>query len=50
MFLQCLKSRKKTDFTLKDSLLGAAKVIKNADLVKYFYSEYDIGFDSRSLF
>ena len=38
------------DFTLKDSLFGAAKLIKSADPDKYSYLGYDIGFDSRSLF
>ena len=39
-----------TDFTLKDRLFGAIKLTKNADLDKYKYSGYGIGFDSRSEF
>ena len=38
------------DFTLKDSLFGAIKLTKNADREKYKYSDYGIGFDSRSEF
>ena len=38
------------DFTLKDSLFGAAKLIENADPDKYFHSGYGIGFDFYSLF
>lgn len=38
----------KTDFTLVNCLLGAAKLNKNAELDKYGYSVYSIGFDSRS--
>ena len=36
------------DFTLKDCLLGAAELIKNADPDNYSYSRYGIGFDSCS--
>ena len=36
-----------TDFTLKDSLAGSAKITKNDDLDKYKHSDYGIGFDSR---
>ena len=36
-------------FTLKDYLFGAVKLTKNADPNKYSYSEYGIGFDSRSI-
>ena len=39
-----------TDFTLKDSLFGAVRLTKNADADKYFYSRYNIGFDSGLLF
>ena len=38
------------DFTLKDCLFGGIKLAKSADLEKCCYSEYDIGFDFRSLF
>ena len=34
------------DFTLGDSLFGAAKLTKNADPVKYGYSGYGIGLDA----
>ena len=39
-----------TDFTLSNSLLGSAKLTKNADLDKYKYTGYGIVFDSRSEF
>ena len=38
-----------TEYTLKDCLFGAAKLITKDDPDKYHYSKYDIGFDSRSL-
>ena len=38
------------EFTLKDCLFWAAKLTKNANPNKYFYSGCGIGFDSRSLF
>ena len=38
----------KTNFTLKDCLFGAVKLIKNADPDKYKYNGYGIGLDSRS--
>ena len=37
-----------TDSTLKDCLLGAVKLTKNADPDKYKYSGYSIRFNSRS--
>ena len=39
-----------TDFTLSNCLFGSVKLTKNADLDKYKYSIYGIGFDSRSEF
>ena len=33
--------------TLENSLLGAARLTKNADIDKYIYSGYAIGFDRR---
>ena len=39
-----------TDFTLNNCLLGSVKLTKNADIDKYKYSGYSIGFDSRSEF
>ena len=39
-----------TDFTLASCLLRSVKLTKNADLGKYKYSGYDIGFDSCSIF
>ena len=37
-----------TDFTLGNCLFGSVKLTKNADLDKYKYTSYSIGFDSRS--
>ena len=37
-----------TDFTLKKCSFGSVKLTKNADPDKYKYSDYSIGFDSRS--
>ena len=39
-----------TDFALGNCLFGSVKLTKNADLDKYKYSGYGIGFDSRSEF
>ena len=39
-----------TDFTSKTCLFEALKLLKNADLNKYFYSGYGIGFYSCLLF
>ena len=39
-----------TDFTLGNCLFGSVKLTKNADLDKYKYTGYGIGFDSRSEF
>ena len=39
--------RFKTDFTLGNCLFGSVKLTKNADLDKYKYSGYCIGYDSR---
>ena len=36
--------------TLKDCLFGAITLTKNADIVKYRYSGYGIGFDRRGSF
>ena len=35
---------------LENSLFGAAKLTKNADIDKYKYSGYDIGFDGHGIF
>ena len=35
---------------LKNSLFGAVRLIKNADIYKYGYSGYGIGFDRKSSF
>ena len=40
----------KSSFTLKNSLVGAVKITKNADISKYKYSGYGIGFDSKGSF
>ena len=37
-----------TDFTLGNGLFGSVRLTKNADLDKYNYTDYAIGFDSRS--
>ena len=37
-----------TDFKLGNCLFGSVKLIKNADIEKYKYTGYGIGFDSRS--
>ena len=39
-----------TYFTLGNCLFGSVKLTKNADLDKYKYTGYSIGFDSRSEF
>ena len=39
-----------TDFALGNCLFVSAKLTKNADLNKYNYTGYNIGFDSRSEF
>ena len=39
-----------SDFTLGNSLFGAAKLTKKVDSDKYSYSQYGIGFDSRGFF
>ena len=36
-----------TDFTLANCFFGSVKLIKNADLDKYKYTRYSIGFASR---
>ena len=38
------------DPTLKNSLFGTIRLIKNADIDKYQYSGYGIGFDRKSSF
>ena len=38
------------DLTLKNRLFGAVTLTKNADIDKYGYSGYGIGFDRRSSF
>ena len=38
------------DSTLKNSLFGAVRLTKNADINKYQYSGYRIGFDRKSSF
>ena len=39
-----------SDPTLKNYLFGAVTLTKNADIEKYGYSGYGIGFDRRSAF
>ena len=39
-----------SDSTIKNCLFGAVTLIKNADIEKYRYSGYAIGFDRRSSF
>ena len=43
-------SSRNNDPTLKKSLFGAVTLTKNADIDKYAYSGYGIGFDGRSSF
>ena len=43
-------SSKDSDPTLKNCLFGAIAITKNADIGKYRYSGYGIGFDRRSSF
>ena len=38
------------DFTLENCLFGGVKITKNADVDKYKYSGYGIGFDGREVF
>ena len=38
------------NLTLGNSLLGVVKLIKNADIDKYSYSGYSIGFDMKGTF
>ena len=38
------------DSTLKNALFGAVRLTKNADIDKYHFSGYGIGFDKRSSF
>ena len=39
-----------SSFTFKNSLFGAVKITKNADISRYNYSGYGIGFDSKGIF
>ena len=39
-----------SDLTLGNSLFGDAKLVKNADIGKYKYSGYGIGFDMKRMF
>ena len=39
-----------SDLTIKNCLFGAVTLTKNADIEKYKYSGYGIGFDRRSSF
>ena len=48
--LACQLRNLNTDFTLSNCLFGSIKLTKNADLDKYKYSDYNIGFDSHSEF
>ena len=43
-------SSRNNDSTLKNCLFGAVTLTKNADIDKYGYSGYGIGFDRRSSF
>ena len=38
------------DFTLENCLFGAVKVTENADVNKFKYSGYGIGFDGKEVF
>ena len=45
-----ISSTSQSSFTLKNSLFGAVKITKNADISKYKYSGYGIGVDSKGSF
>ena len=48
---ECFSTRGYDNYpVLEKSLLGAVKLVKNADIDKYKYSEYGIGFDRRGSF
>ena len=44
---ELISSPKNINVTLQDCLFGTVKLTKNADIDKYKYSGYGIGFDSR---
>ena len=45
-----IPTTKDCSITLKKCLFGAVKLTKNADIDKYKYSRYGIGFDLRGTF
>ena len=50
MYIFLTQRNLNTDFSLNNCLFGSLKLTKNADLNKYKYSGYGIGFDARSKF
>ena len=50
VYEQGVSSSHNNDPTLKSCLFGAVTLTKNADIDKYWYSGYGIGFDTRSSF
>ena len=46
----CASSSQSDDPTLKNCLFGAVRLTKNANIDKYRYSGYGIGFDRKSSF
>ena len=47
---ECSSNTNDFDFALKNCLFGAVKLTKNADIGKYKYSGYGVGFDARGSF
>ena len=50
IFYETTPHTKTSNIALENCLFGAVKLIKNADVDKYKYSRYGIGFDSRGSF
>ena len=50
LYYLCASGSNDNDHTLKNCLSGAVTLTKNADIDKYGYSGYGIGFDRRSSF
>ena len=50
LYYLCVSGSNDNEPTLKHCLFGAVTLTKNADIDKYGYSGYGIGFDTRSSF
>ena len=50
LYYLCVSGSNDNEPTLKHCLFGAVTLTKNADIDKYGYSGYGIGFDTRSRF